>query len=336
MRMNKKNGTVSKLLVGLAVTVALGFGATRTPEDGQETVVLENSLVAETIENSAQAETGNQDASAVESPSTSDTNISEMEIHFIDVEQGDATLIKVDDHYMLIDAGDNSMGTKVQLYLTKQGVKKLDYLILTHTDADHIGGADVVVTKFDIDTIFMGDYKKDNKTYNELIEAMKYKSLTHAIPEVGAQYQLGDATFTILGPKEVYDDPNNTSIALKLTHGENTFLFSGDAEAEAEADILDTGLDLDVDVYHAGHHGSSTSSTTEFLDAMTPEYAVISCKEGNSYGHPHAETLINFRAKGIQVFRTDEQGSVVAFSDGENITWNCAPSETWQAGERGK
>ena len=337
MRMRKRSGTISKLLVGLAVTVALGFGATRTPEDGQETIVLESSSNAETENSSTQVEVSESSAQSGEKEiAVSNPTTSEMEIHFIDVEQGDATLIKVDGHYMLIDAGDNSMGTKVQLYLTKQGVKKLDYLVLTHTDADHIGGADVVVTKFDIDTIFMGDYKKDNKTYNELIEAMKYKSLTYAIPEVGAQYQLGDATFTILGPKEIYDDPNNTSVALKLTHGENTFLFSGDAEAEAEADILATGLDLDVDVYHAGHHGSSTSSTTEFLDAMTPEYAVISCKEGNSYGHPHAETLINFRAKGIQVFRTDEQGSVVAFSDGEKITWNCAPSETWQAGERGK
>lgn len=341
MRMRKRNGTISKLLVGLAVTVALGFGATRTPEDGQETaVVYESSQESgdSAPEGAASTESSDptQSTSETENEHIPDNTQAEMEIHFIDVEQGDATLIKVDGHYMLIDAGDNSMGTKVQLYLTKQGVKKLDYLILTHTDADHIGGADVVVTKFDIDTIFMGDYKKDNKTYNELIEAMKYKSLTYVIPEVGAQYQLGDATFTILGPKEIYDDPNNTSVALKLTHGENTFLFSGDAEAEAEADILATGLDLDVDVYHAGHHGSSTSSTTEFLDAMTPEYAVISCKEGNSYGHPHAETLINFRAKGIQVFRTDEQGSVVATSDGEEITWNCAPSETWQAGERGK
>ena len=330
MRMRKRNGMVSKLLVGLAVTVALGFGATRTPEESQESAVMYESSQESTV-------LPESDSTTVEnSTAVEDSTTSEMEIHFIDVEQGDATLIKVDGHYMLIDAGDNSMGTKVQLYLSKQGVEKLDYLILTHTDADHIGGADVVVTKFDIDTIFMGDYKKDNKTYEELINAMKSRSMTYAIPEVGAQYQLGDATFTILAPKEIYDDPNNTSIALKLTHGENTFLFSGDAEAEAEADILATGLDLDVDVYKVGHHGSSSSSTVEFLDAMTPEYAVISCKEGNSYGHPHAETLINFRAKGIQVFRTDEQGSVVAFSDGQKITWNCAPSETWQAGERGQ
>lgn len=261
-----------------------------------------------------------------------ETNASLMEVHFIDVGQGDATLIKADGKYMLIDAGNNDMGTKVQLYLQKQGVEKLDYLILTQTDADHIGGADVIVTKFDIDVTFMGDYKKDTKTYEELINAFKDRGLVYSIPEVGSEYKLGNATFTILAPNRTYEDPNNSSIALLLKNGNNTFLFTGDCEEEAEKDILANGLPIDCDVYKLGHHGSKTSSSKAFLEAITPVYGVISCEMGNSYGHPHAQPLNSLRSMGTQIFRTDEQGSIVAYSDGTEITWNCAPSKTWQTG----
>ena len=257
-----------------------------------------------------------------------------LEVHFIDVGQGDATLIKADGHAMLIDAGENDKGTAVQLYLQKQGVAQLDYLVLTHTDSDHIGGADVIVTKFDIGQIFMSDFKKDNKTYRELMDSMKYRHMTFITPEVGAEYELGSATFTVIAPNDTYEDANNSSMSLILDYGDTSFLFSGDCEEEAEQDMLANGLNLDVDVYQVGHHGSKSSSTEEFLDAMSPEYAVISCEEGNSYGHPHAKTLNNLRARGIRVFRTDEQGSIVACSDGKTIKWNCSPSESWQSGDR--
>lgn len=257
-----------------------------------------------------------------------------LEVHFIDVEQGDATLIKADGHAMLIDSGENDKGTAVQLYLKKQGVEQLDYLILTHTDSDHIGGADVIISKLDIGQIFLSDFKKDNTTYRELMDSMKYKNMTYSTPEVGAEYELGGAVFTIIAPNDTYEDPNNSSIALILDYGENSFLFSGDCEEEAEQDILANGMNLDVDVYQVGHHGSRNASTEEFLDAMSPEYAVISCAEGNSYGHPHAKTLNNLRARKIRVFRTDEQGSIVAYSDGKTIKWNCSPSDSWQVGDR--
>lgn len=259
--------------------------------------------------------------------------ISEMQVHFIDVGQGDATLITCDDEAMLIDAGDNSKGTTVQLYLKKQGIKKLKYLILTHPDADHIGGADVVVNKFDIDTVFMSDYIKDNKTYNELISALDYKHLEWSTPGIGNSYTLGSAEFTIIAPNTIYSDPNNSSIGLVLRNGEDTFLFTGDAEEEAEYDILANGLDIDCDVYKAGHHGSKTSNTKELLEAASPSYIVISCAEDNSYGHPHAEPMNHFRSMNMKLFRTDEQGSVIATSNGTGITWNCAPSDSWKAGE---
>ncbi len=257
---------------------------------------------------------------------------SDMEVHFIDVGQGDATLVVSDGHYMLIDAGDNSKGTAVQLYLTKLGVERLDYLILTHTDADHIGGADVIITKFDIDHIFIGDFPKESRAYEELMEALEYRNMSHSVPEVGAQYPMGDSGFTIIAPNGTYEDPNNSSIALLLENGANSFLFSGDAEQLAEDDILQNEINIDCDVYKAGHHGSRTSSTEAFVRAMTPEYIVISCAEENEYGHPHPEPMERFREIGAEVFRTDKQGSVIAYSDGKEITWNCEPCDDWSNG----
>lgn len=256
-----------------------------------------------------------------------------MEVHFLDVGQNDATLILSDDAAMLIDCGGDSQGTKIQNYLQKQGVTKLDYLVLTHPDSDHIGGAPVIIEKFDVDTVFMSDFEKDNKTYRKLIQALDDKNVFWSVPEVGSAWQLGQAQFTILAPNRFYDDPNNASVALVVDNGENSFLFTGDAESEAEMDILENGLDVRADVYQAGHHGSRSSSDAAFLDAVNAEAVVISCGEGNSYGHPHAAALNEFRARGMKVYRTDEQGTIVAVSDGRGITWNTAPSETWKAGE---
>lgn len=257
----------------------------------------------------------------------------EMQVHFIDVGQGDATLIICDDEAMLIDSGDDSKGTLVWNYLKKQGVAKLKYLILTHTDADHIGGADVIITKLDVETVFMGDFPKDNRTYKGLIDTLNHHLLTWSTPEVGSVYELGGARFTIIAPNREYSTPNNTSLGLLLQNGKDRFLFTGDAEEESEEDILSNGIDIRCDVFKAGHHGSKTSNTEAFVQAVDPEYVVISCEEGNSYGHPHAGPMNTFRRMGIKIYRTDEQGTVVATSTGNGINWNCSPTDSWIAGE---
>lgn len=260
----------------------------------------------------------------------------ELEVHFLDVGQADCTLVKCDGYTMLIDTGLDDQGTKIQNYLQKQGIDRLDYLVLTHSDADHIGSADVVMTKFDIGTIFMSNFEKETKTYKNLLKMIEENQIHYLSPAVGNVYALGSASFRILAPNRDYDTPNDTSIALLITHGENTFLFTGDAEKDAEEDMLNNGLSLAADVFHAGHHGSKTSNTQEFIDAVMPRYAVISCGVDNSYGLPDAEVLNRFREKEMMVYRTDEQGTIVAISNGEKITFNAAPSETWQAGERKK
>lgn len=261
-------------------------------------------------------------------------NGSGMEVHFIDVGQGDSTLIKAGDHAMLIDAGDNSEGTAVQSYLNSQNVEKLDYVIGTHPDADHIGGLDVIIYKFNCKKVFMPDVTSNTKTYDDVVQALKSKNQKSQAPKLGKTYSLGDATFTIVAPiKEYGDETNNWSIGIVLQYGENRFLFTGDAAKQAEDDMLDAGEDISADVYKASHHGSKTGSSEDFLDKVNPAYAVISCGEGNKYGHPSAQTLNNFRSRGIKTFRTDNQGTIVAYSDGSNITWNASPDTTWTPGE---
>lgn len=299
------------------------------------TTKVEESIITEevsSVEESVQ-ESLPEEESETESEKPTEETASELSVHFIDVGQGDAILLTCGEDAMLIDAGDNDQGTKVQNYLQKQGVKTLKYVIATHPDADHIGGMDVILYKFDCETVIMTDEKKDTNTYRDVLDTMSNKGYKNTLPVVGDTYSFGDAEFTIVGPSKSSEESNNNSVAILLTHGENKFLFTGDAEEEEEADIINSGISLDADVYKVGHHGSKTASSPKLLKAVSPTYAVISCKEGNSYGHPHAETLNNLRAMGIQVFRTDEQGSIVATSDGKEITWNCSPSETWQAGE---
>jgi len=259
-----------------------------------------------------------------------------LEVHFIDVGQGDATLIRCDGETMLIDAGDNDKGTKVQLYLKKQGVDQLQYLVGTHPDADHIGGMDVIITKFIVNSneIWMPDCDNDTATYRDVVDAIEYKGLKRRCPEVGETFSLGKAVVTILAPINYYENINNNSIVIKVQKGNNSFIFTGDAMEEEEMDLVlsDAGA-LDADVLRVGHHGSKYSTSGLFLDSVSPEYAVISVATDNTYGHPTAECLNNLRMAGVKVFRTDEQGTIIAISDGNTISWNCSPSDTWQAGE---
>ena len=306
----------------------------------EETITASNNLNVDTehqsdkeIKTELGSEINNDTEEITSSSEEENENLAELQVHFIDVGQGDCTLISCGSESMLIDAGDNNQGTNVQNYLQKQGIESLKYVICTHPDSDHIGGMDVILYKFDCETIFMTDEEKDTNTYRDVIDTMKGKGYKNTLPIVGESYSLEDAEFTILSPSQLSDDSNNNSISIILTHGNNNFFFTGDAESEEESDILNSGISIDADVYKVGHHGSSSSSSMELLESVSPTYAVISCGEENSYGHPHSETLNVLRAMGVKVFRTDEQGSIIAVSDGEDITWNCSPSDTWKAGE---
>lgn len=347
-------GTITGIIGVLIMFVYIAIMASAEPADnsGQivstENVSMETNTtetieqLTETSENSAASSEEIKATEALDNQSyeAALTNIeetetvSELTIHFIDVGQGDATLIECDDEYLLIDAGNNDKGTLVQNYLMKQGVETLDYVVGTHPDADHIGGLDVAIYKFDCETIILPETEKDTKTYEDVISVIDEKGYKVTAPVVGDTYSLGSAEFMIIAPNDNYtSNANDNSVGILLQNGDNRFLFVGDAEEDAEEDIINSGIHIFADVYKVSHHGSKTATTDAFLAAVSPSYAVISVGEENAYGHPSAEVLNKLREAGIEVFRTDEQGTIIATSDGKNITWNCSPSETWQAGE---
>lgn len=247
---------------------------------------------------------------------------SDLKVHFIDVGQGDSTLIEKDGHYMLIDAGERDQGPAVVSFLKEQGVKTLDYVIGTHPHSDHIGGLEAVIRAFDIEKIIMPEKAHTTKMYEHLLDAVEEKNLKITLPKPGTSYDLGSASFQILAPNRDYgDELNNWSVGIRVDYGNNSFVLCGDAEKEAEKDMIASGLSLKADVLKVSHHGSSTSSSQAFIDLVGPEYAVISCGKNNDYGHPHKETLELLKKKNIKVLRTDQLGTIVAVSDGTNVTF---------------
>lgn len=260
-----------------------------------------------------------------------------LEIHFIDVEQGDSTLIIADGHAMLIDAGYYQYGDKVTDYIDYQigDIDYLDYVIATHPDADHVGGlSEVLATdRFGIGTVFFSPYDRDTGPMYYVEKAMNESGLIKTIPSTDSSYTLGNATFTFVGPVTTYEDSNESSLCIRLDYGSTSYLFCGDAGEKAEMDMIEAEKNLDCDVLKISHHGSKYSTCEAFLNATTPSFAVISVGESNDYFHPHATVLNQLRALDINTYRTDEQGSVMLISDGNAIQFNCAPSDSWKAGE---
>ena len=227
-------------------------------------------------------------SSHVANNSSTTKTSSKLLVHFIDVGQGDSILITQGKHAMLIDAGNNDKGTTVQLYLKKQGLTSLDYVIGTHPDADHIGGLDVVIYKFDCKKILLPDCTSNTATYRDVLSSMKSKNYTATHPAAGQKFSLGKAQFTITGPVQKYNSTNDNSLSLRLTFMQSSFLFTGDITQNAEPDLIAKNKTLQADVLKIAHHGSKYSTTSAFLTAVSPKYAVISCAEGNSYGFPCA------------------------------------------------
>lgn len=264
-----------------------------------------------------------------ESAKTNDS----LKVTFLDVGQGDCTIITCGEETMIIDGGDNSKGYFIKTYLEKYNINDIKYMVATHPDADHIGGLDVIGYNINCENVLMTNFSKETKTYEEFIKVIKDKNYNIINPVPGDEYILGDAVIRIVSPVKKYNDANNMSIGILLIHGENSFLFLGDCEEEGEMDILAEGIDIKADVYKVSHHGSSSASSIKFLEKVEPEYGVISVGEGNSYGHPHSEVLNNLRKMGVKVFRTDIQGTIIVTSDGETLKWNMDPDESWLTGK---
>lgn len=237
-------------------------------------------------------------------------------IDYIDVGQADSILIRNQDKVMLIDAGTNEAGETVVNYLENLGITKIDYLIGTHPHEDHIGGLDDVINKFDIGQIYMPKIETTTKTFEDVLEAIENKNLTVTAPNKGDEIVLGQATGEFMTePILDKDNLNVSSLVFRLEFGNNSFLFMGDAEEENEKTISWPR----TDVLKVGHHGSSTSSSEEFLKQVQPQYAIIMAGEDNSYGLPTQETIDKLNTIGSTIYRTDENGTIQLTSDGNTI-----------------
>ena len=244
----------------------------------------------------------------------------DVKVHFIDAGQGDSIFIELDGtKTMLIDAGTAESGDDIVGYIDNLGYNTIDYLVATHPHADHIGGMTDVFESFEIKSVYMPDAVTDTKTFERFLDAIEKESCVVNEARAGMSiFSDGNLKADILSPvSEKYKDLNNYSVVVKLTHGNVKYLFTGDSEKEVEKQILND--DISAHVLKAGHHGSSTSSGEEFVRKVNPEVAVISCGKDNDYGHPHRETIQTFDKLGIKMLRTDEEGSIVIASDGNEI-----------------
>ncbi len=287
---------------------------------------LENELISEDIVSN---DVISEDTSVDTSVDTSITGETSLALHVIDVGQGSSALIVCDGKYMLIDGGDREYSSTVVAYLKKQGVETLDYVIATHYDADHLNGVVGALSVFTVKQVIAPDYEATSRVYQSFEQKLVDLGIEKTLPKVGETYSLGSATFTILSPNGLlYEDYNDYSIGIRLVHGENAFVLCGDATYESEAEILNNGMRLDANVYLVDHHGSSTSSLPEFVKAIDPQYAIISCGKDNEYGHPHVETLDLLKSAKIEVHRTDLEGDIVISSDGKELTYTSEHAST--------
>lgn len=253
-----------------------------------------------------------------------------LDVHFIDVGNADAILISCDGEYTLIDAGESIVGEKVVDYLMKQEVDRLKYVVATHPHSDHIGGIPDVLNAFTVDAILLSPAIHTSQAYTDMLKTIEKKNIDAYIPQIADTYPLGKAQLTVYGPEKDWgNNLNNASLVIRLVYGTSSFLFTGDMESDAEAALIKNTKMIKSNVIKIGHHGSSTSTSKDFINKVKPEYAVISCGEANgfedaNYEHPHQTVLSRLKVYGIlnklNIYRTDEHGNVIFHTDGDTLT----------------
>ena len=256
-----------------------------------------------------------------------------FELHLLDVGQGQSVLIEADGHYMLIDGGGRSSSSFVVSYLKQLGIESFDLIGLSHYDEDHMSGLIGVLSVFPNGQILLPSYKGEGELYQSFATAAVSNGAAILHPQAGDLFSLGNATVEVVGPVWTdYAVDNDRSLAFRITYGAVSCLICGDAEETSEMDMVNSGWDISADIYVVNHHGSRTSTTDSFLDTVAPTYALISCGRDNSYGHPTVEVLQRLQERGIRMYRTDLQGTVVLYSDGSSIWSDQEPCQDWTPG----
>lgn len=242
-----------------------------------------------------------------------------MTVSFLDVGQGDAAVIQCGGQTLMIDGGPSKRSDYVYSWLKQRGITTIDYMIATHTDADHIGGLSGALNAASVGAAYCSSATGTTRTFNSYVKYLTRQGKGITVPSVGTCFALGNAVVQILGPIGTSTDSNNNSIVAKVTFGNTSFLFTGDAEREEEQALLNSGVDLSSTVIKIGHHGSASSTSYQFLREVNPQYAVISVGADNSYGHPTADVLSRLRDADVKTYRTDMQGEIVMVSDGQTV-----------------
>ncbi|MBE6146412.1 MAG: MBL fold metallo-hydrolase [Firmicutes bacterium] len=259
-----------------------------------------------------------QDNTQIEKKEPIQQVTTDLSIHYIDVGQADSILITNNNHSMLIDAGNNEDGPLLVKYIKEElNISKLDYVVGTHPHEDHIGGLDDIINNIEVQEVYLPEAMTTTKTFEDVLDSIANNNLEITVPTIGETFALGEANLEVIYTGTGEKDLNEASIILKMTFGKHKYLFTGDTTEEVEKTILDK--DINIDILKVAHHGSKYSSCEQFLTLATPEYAIISAGEGNSYGHPEQETLDRLKKHTNKIYVTKDLGTIVLTSDGTTI-----------------
>lgn len=244
-----------------------------------------------------------------------------ISVTYLNVGQGDSELIQVNGKNMLIDAGTNAGAQDLVKDLKNRGIKTIDIAIATHPHEDHIGGMDEVLENFDVNSFYAPKVEHTTKTYENMLKAVKNEGLKIKQIKEGTDIDLGKNTkVEVYSPiKTNYEELNDYSPIMKISYGNNSFMFTGDAETPVEQEVLNEHKNLKADVLKLGHHGSHSSTSEPFLKAVDPSIAIVSCGKDNKYGHPHKETMSNLKKAGVTVYETFRDGDITITSNGEKL-----------------
>ncbi|HCA34235.1 MAG TPA: hypothetical protein DEP00_03990 [Lachnospiraceae bacterium] len=262
----------------------------------------------------------------------SDSTDAPFSMTMLDVGQGLSLLFQCDGKYMLYDGGGRDRSSYVVAFLEEHGISDIDLMIASHYDEDHVAGLIGVLKTMTVQTVVDPDYSADSNIYDSFITAQSDSGAAVIHPKTGDRFTLGRADIEVIWEDPSAEIENDRSIVIRVTYGDTSILITGDAEENGEAVVLASGLDIDSDVYVAGHHGSRYSSSNELLSAVDPAYTFISCGRGNDYGFPTEDTLDRLRDVGSQLFRSDVQGEVTMYSNGNEYWFSQEPTDDWTPG----
>ena len=313
--------TILFILTGCGSSISTDYQQAEPANRSEKTIIEtedDDQVEVEEDEELEDSEVESKDESKEEKTTTPKQVSGNLKVHFINVGQADATLFQTGDVNILFDAGNWNRRDVVE-YLLSVGVEKIDLLIGSHPDADHIGQMPLILDQFQVDEVWMSGVESTSKTFENTLDKIIEHGVSYHEPRAGESYQLGHLFLDVIAPKQLTNDSNEDSISVYFAFGKTGIVMTGDAGVRAESAMLDVRGNLSADILHAGHHGSSTSTSESFLKAVDPKYVIISAGANNSYGHPHVEVVDRLVKSGAEIYATYQHGTIIFSSDGNSV-----------------